>query len=56
MITLTEQEATLLIHSYGIKCDRNKVKQWLSEGILKGIEKDGQYIISENEVYNFQKL
>jgi len=53
MITLTEQEATLLMHSYGIKCDKDTVKQWLNEGILKGVENNGHYIISEDEVYNF---
>ncbi|MCM3360966.1 hypothetical protein ACTQ5K_00515 [Niallia sp. Sow4_A1] len=50
---LNENEATLLIHSYGIKCDVQMVKQWLKEGKLKGVEKEGNTIIEEGAVYNF---
>jgi len=53
MTHLTEKEATLLMHSYGMKCDVKKVKQWLKEGTLKGIENDGDYSIAEDEVYSF---
>lgn len=53
MTILTEQKATFLMHSYGIKCDREKVKQWLCEGKLKGILNNGIYTIKEDEVYNF---
>jgi len=51
---LTEQEATSLMHSCGIKCSKEKVRQWLDEGILKGSkEATGQYFVGEDDVYNF---
>lgn len=56
MTTLTVQEATHLMHSYGIKCDVENVKQWLKEGKLKGSEHNGIYKIGEDEVYNFLEL
>lgn len=44
MNTLTIQEATALMHSYGIRCDRNKVKEWLEKGKLVGYEQeDGNF-------------
>jgi predicted site-specific integrase-resolvase len=53
MTTLTEQEATFLLHSHGIKCSLNDVTQWLSEGKIKAFEEDGRYTIKEEELYNF---
>ncbi|MBY0097312.1 helix-turn-helix domain-containing protein [Mesobacillus maritimus] len=53
MNILTVQEAAQLMHSYGIKCDINKVKEWLSEGKLNSKEYKGTYTISEEDVYNF---
>jgi len=54
MTILTEQEATSLMHSYGIKCNKETVKQWLDEGKLKGSkEGSGQYLIVEGDIYNF---
>lgn len=53
MAILNVQEAMLLMHSYGIKCDRTAVKQWICEGKIKGIKNDGKYIIQDDEVYNF---
>jgi len=53
MAILNEQEATSLLHSYGIKCDKAMVKQWLIEGQIKGIEKNGNYNVEEIEVYDF---
>ena len=54
MTILTEQEAASLMHSYGIKCNIEIVKQWLDEGKLKGSnEGGGQYLIVEDDVYNF---
>lgn len=53
MTSLTEKEATLLMHSYGIKCDRELVKAWLCEGKIKGTERNGVYSVKEDEVYNF---
>lgn len=52
MTKLTIQEATFLMHSYGIKCDIAKVEQWVTEGRLKGILRSGIYMIEEDEVYN----
>lgn len=53
MPELTVQDAAFLMHSYGIKCDMAKVKQWISEGKLKGIQNNGIYLTDEDEVYNF---
>ncbi|KYC92357.1 hypothetical protein B4102_3733 [Heyndrickxia sporothermodurans] len=53
MTKLTVQEATSLMHSYGMKCDMAKVKQWLNEGELQGIQNNGIYTIEEDEVYKF---
>jgi len=53
---LTEKEATLLMHSYGIKCDVKLVKEWLNDGKLKGNETDGIYTIEESAVYDFLEL
>ena len=53
MTVLNEQEATSLLHSFGIKCDKAMVKQWLIEGRIKGIENNGSYLVDENEVHNF---
>lgn len=52
MATLSVKEATLLMHTYGIKCDRSLVEQWLIEGKLNGIENEGIYT-EEEEVYEF---
>jgi hypothetical protein len=49
MTVLTEQEATFLLHSYGIKWDRAMVKQWISEGIINGINNSGLYPVTEGE-------
>lgn len=53
MTVLNEQEATFLLHSYGIKCDKKIVKQWLIEGKIKGTENNGSYIIEEEKVFEF---
>ncbi|MCM3390630.1 hypothetical protein M3649_21340 [Ureibacillus chungkukjangi] len=53
---LTEKEATLLMNSYGIKCDVKLVKEWLNEGKFKGNETDGIYTIEESAVYDFLEL
>ncbi|WML53350.1 hypothetical protein RCG17_01180 [Neobacillus sp. PS3-12] len=53
MTVLNEQEATFLLHSHGIKCDKKMVKQWLIEGKIKGTENIGSYIIEEEEVFEF---
>ena len=53
MVILNEKEATLLMHSYGIKCDVQLVIQWLKEGRLSGIEVGDRYTIEERAVYNF---
>lgn len=53
MSNLNVKEATLLMHSYGIKCDRHLVEQWLIEGKLKGTESEGNYTVEEEEVYEF---
>ncbi|MFY3791284.1 hypothetical protein ACOQFO_06245 [Ureibacillus sp. MALMAid1270] len=53
MVVLDEKEATLLMHSYGMKCDVQLVMQWLKEGRLSGIEVGGRYTIEEKAVYNF---
>lgn len=41
------------MHSYGIKCDRANVEQWLDEGKLKGKISKETYMIEEEDVYNF---
>jgi len=50
---LDVSEATLLMHSYGMKCDKHQVEQLVKEGKLKGIEIDSRYLVKEDEVYNF---
>lgn len=50
---LNVREAMLLMHSYGIKCDRRLVEQWLMEGKLKGIDNEGIYMVEEEEVHEF---
>jgi predicted RNase H-like nuclease (RuvC/YqgF family) len=53
MTKLTLEEATSLMHSYGIKCNMIQVEKWLKEGRIKGKENDGIYAINENEIYEF---
>lgn len=53
MTKLTTQEALSLIHSYGLKCDSARINQWLEDGVLKGIKKDGSFVIDEEDVYDF---
>lgn len=53
MTILTLQEATSLMHSYGIKCNQEKVQRWLDEGKLKGTKDNETYTITIDDVYNF---
>ena len=56
MANLNVQEATLLMHSYGIKYDRPIVEQCQMDGKLKGTENEGIYTVDEEEVYEFSLL
>lgn len=53
MSTLSLKEATSLMHSYGIKCDKETVKGWLQQGKIKSRENEGHYLIEENEIFEF---
>ncbi|MFZ3591928.1 hypothetical protein ACOI1C_22685, partial [Bacillus sp. DJP31] len=53
MTILTDQEATSILHTYGMKCSIDEVRQWLMEGRIKASEKDGRYTVEEDEVYRF---
>lgn len=53
MTILTLEEATSFIHSYGMKCDRQQVKQLVLEGKIKGLKKGDQYFIEEDEVHTY---
>ena len=54
MTTLTIQKAINLLHSYGLLCDQDKVRQWLKEGKI-GSKINGTYIINEADIYDFQE-
>jgi hypothetical protein len=50
---LDVSKTTLLMHSFGMKCDKYQVEQWINKGKLKGIEIESKYLVEEDEVYNF---
>lgn len=47
------REVALLMHSYGIKCNIEKVNKWIKEGKIKGKVKNDDYEIEESEIYEF---
>ncbi|MEQ6376663.1 hypothetical protein RZN25_07455 [Bacillaceae bacterium S4-13-56] len=53
MIILTLIEATSLLHSYGIKCDQKRVKQWIDSGLIKGKALKSDYKIEDEAIYDF---
>jgi hypothetical protein len=36
MNTFNLKEVTMILHSYGFKCDTEMVSRWISEGNIKG--------------------
>jgi hypothetical protein len=46
-------EATLLMLSFGMKCDEHQVEQWIRKGKLKGIEIDSTYLAEEDKFCYF---
>lgn len=53
MTILSEHETARMMHSYGIKCDKETVKQWVKDGTLKGIISGCVYEIHIDDVEEF---
>jgi predicted RNase H-like nuclease (RuvC/YqgF family) len=53
MKIMTVHEITNLFHSHGLKCDEQIVKEWITEGKIKGTGKCAPYTVSEDDVYTF---
>jgi len=53
MTILNEHETAGLMHSYGIKCDNETIKQWVKDGTLKGIINGSLYEIHIENVEEF---
>ena len=54
MITkLTLEEATILFHSYGLKCDQKTVEHWITVKKLKATKNGMSYTITEDDAYEF---
>lgn len=53
MNTFNLKEVTMLLHSYGFKCDTEMVSRWISEGNIKDTGNGGAYEVLEEEVYGF---
>ena len=53
MTILNEHETARLMHSYGMKCDKETIKRWVKEGTLKGIINGYLYEIHIDDVEIF---
>lgn len=53
MNTFNLKEVTMLLHSYGFKCDTEMVSRWIIEGNIKGFGNGEAYEVLEEEVYRF---
>jgi predicted RNase H-like nuclease (RuvC/YqgF family) len=53
MKTFNLKEVTMLLHSYGFKCDTEMVSRWINKGDLKSMKNGGAYEVLEEEVYRF---
>jgi polyhydroxyalkanoate synthesis regulator phasin len=53
MTKLTLQEATSHMHSYGMKCDKDLVEEWVKKGKIRGTEVNGSTYIEEDGVHEF---